>query len=79
MLVQAREARERREDRRSALIACVLANINRSSDDDPYDIRDFMPLTDEEWKSLEREKIKQSQLKFAAFIPKFAPKKQPDA
>jgi hypothetical protein len=42
-LALAWERRERRTDQRFALIACILANIHRGSDQDPFEIEDFMP------------------------------------
>lgn len=60
--------REARSDRRFALIACVLANIHRSPDDDPIDIREFMPMSDEERRKFDAEKAKASQQRFAAAV-----------
>jgi hypothetical protein len=39
------QARETREDRRTALIACILANVNRDPKRraQPFEIEDFMP------------------------------------
>ena len=48
------------------MIACVLANINRAPDSEAFDIRDFMPLTQKDREKLEAEKIRGSQVKFAA-------------
>lgn len=62
------ERQEKRTDQRFALIACVLANINRGSDDEPYDIRDFMPMTAQDRQKFEAEKIRASQQRFAAAV-----------
>ena len=32
-----------RQDIGAALVACTVANVNRSNDQDPYEIQDFMP------------------------------------
>jgi hypothetical protein len=75
-LCRAWQARERRWDQRFALIACVIANVNRGADDEPFDIRDFMPLTENEREELEREKNRVSQQRMAAALvgrPGFQP------
>jgi hypothetical protein len=67
-LTAAWERQEKRTDQRFGLIACVLANINRSSDDEPYDVRDFMPMTPQERQKFEAAKIRASQQRFAAAV-----------
>ena len=67
-LTAAWERQEKRTDQRFGLIACVLANIHRSSDDEPYDVRDFMPMTPQERQKFEDEKIRASQRRFAAAV-----------
>ena len=55
-------------DQRFALIACVLANIHRGEDQEPFDPRDFMPLTEKEREQLEADKIRQNHERIAEFL-----------
>ncbi len=47
-LVAAWSRKQEREDRRFALIACILANTNRKPDSPPFELADFMPMTKEQ-------------------------------
>jgi hypothetical protein len=66
--MEAWKSRETRENRRVALIACLLANIHRSEDQEPFEMEDFMPQTKEEAARREAEKQRVSQVKMAAFL-----------
>lgn len=37
---------EERADLRSAIIACIIANVNREKDQKPFEVSDFMPKFD---------------------------------
>lgn len=37
---------EERADLRSAIIACIIANVNRGKDQKPFEVSDFMPKFD---------------------------------
>ena len=37
---------EERADLRSAIIACIIANVNRGKDQRPFEVSDFMPKFD---------------------------------
>lgn len=60
--------RERRQDQRFALLACILANANGGDDGEPFEIRDFLPMNDDEREALEKEKVKKSQQRLAAHL-----------
>src|SRR5690606_5246774 len=71
-LVEAWRRREEREDRRFALIACVLANIHRDPEQDPFELKDFMPRrpkTPEE----EREENRAGQMVLNAYLNRLKP------
>lgn len=66
--MRAWEKREERTDRRFALIACVLANIHRGSDSEPYDVRDFVPMNAEQRAAHEAEKQRAAHKALAAAL-----------
>jgi len=65
-LVEGWKRREARADRRAALVAYTIAAVNRTEDSEPFDLRDFMPMTEAEAKSLEAERRAQGQRAFSA-------------
>lgn len=64
-MVDAWTKRERRIDQRFAMLSCLLANIHRGPDDEPFEIQDFMPMTPDEREKFEARKRKASQQRFA--------------
>lgn len=66
-LVKAWERREAREDRRFALIACVMANIHRDPEGDPFELRDFMP-TRQTADDVERRERRTGQMALHAYL-----------